>query len=85
MMGLFLGDIFRDKEAGEAQIIRSDLEWTLVYPTMLTNGNRTGMYRTGEQLDLRGFPTISRADLADFLLQQLDDRTYVRRQVIVSA
>lgn len=81
---LFLRDIYADKATGEALIRRSTLDWTLVYPTTLTSGPRTGKYRAGERLPLRGMPRISRADLAAFLLTQLDDPRYVRRGVLVS-
>ena len=65
-------------------LMASTLDWTIVHPTMLTNGPRTERYRAGEHLPLRGIPRISRADTADFLLSQLDDRTYVRKIVVVS-
>lgn len=83
LMRLFLRDVYADKAAGEEVITGSDLEWTLVYPVTLTNGERTGRRQAGERLALRGLPTISRADLAEFLLSQLDDRAYVRKGVLL--
>jgi len=44
----------------------------------------TGTYRAGERLALRGFPTISRADTAHFLLSQLDDRSYIGKVVVIA-
>jgi putative NADH-flavin reductase len=82
---LLLQDLYRDKEAGEELLRRSDLDWTLVYPTGLVDGPATGRYRVGERLALRGFPRIRRADLADFLLSQIEDTTYVRKGVLISA
>jgi putative NADH-flavin reductase len=61
------------------------LDWTLVYPVTLTNGPRTGRYRAGERLVLHGLPRISRADVADFLLTQVDDVRYLRKGVLVSS
>jgi putative NADH-flavin reductase len=84
-IGVLLRRIYADKETGEAAITGSDLDWTLVHPSTLTNGRRTGKYRVGEHLSLRGFPTISRADVAGFLLSQIDSRTYLRRSVVISA
>jgi putative NADH-flavin reductase len=81
---LFLRRIFADKLAGEALIKRSDVEWTIVHPTLLTDGPLTRQYRSGEHLALRGMPKISRADTADFILKQIDDRSSIRRVVIVS-
>ena len=81
---LLLRGIYADKLAGEALIKRSDLEWTIVHPTLLTDGPLTRQYRSGEHIALRGLPKISRADTADFILKQVDDRSYVRKVVIVS-
>jgi putative NADH-flavin reductase len=51
----------------------------------LTNGPRTGHYRTGELLELRGvLPSISRADVADFVLTQIDSTAYHRRIAVIS-
>jgi len=80
-----LRDIYRDKAAGDAKLIDSNLDWTLVYPTGLADGPATGQYRVGERLELQGFPHIARADVAAFLLAQIDDPTYVRRQVLITS
>lgn len=80
-----LQDVYRDKNAGEARLIDSELDWTLVYPSGLVDGAATGRYRVGERLPLRGFPRITRADVAAFLLAQIDDTTYVRKQVLISS
>jgi putative NADH-flavin reductase len=76
--------VYADKEAGEVAILNSSLDWTIVYPGGLTNGPKTGRYRAGERLLLAGFPRISRADVAAFLLQQVDDRRFVRKGVLVA-
>ena len=84
LIRLFLRDVYADKAAGEEALARSNLDWTLVYPVTLTNGARTGRSHTGERLALRGVPTVSRADVAEFLLSQLEDRTYLRKGVLIS-
>ncbi|HET9734799.1 MAG TPA: NAD(P)H-binding protein [Burkholderiales bacterium] len=81
---LLLGDIFADKAAGEAIVRASSLEWTIAYPVLLTDGPRTGTYRAGETLELRGMPKIARADVADFLLRELAARAFVRKGVVLS-
>lgn len=85
MIRFLLRDIYVDKEAGDRAIRRSGLDWTLVHPTRLTDRPRTGQYRVGEHLDLRGIPWISRGDLADFLVKQVADTTYLRRGVLISS
>jgi putative NADH-flavin reductase len=82
---LLLRAIAADKEMGERVIRASHLDWTLVHPSGLTNKSKTGRYRSGEHLELRGFPTIARADVAAFVLTQLGDSTYVRKTVTVSS
>ena len=79
-----LRDIYSDKAAGEQVIKESGLDWTIVYPVGLTNGPATGKVRVGERLKLSGFPRISRADVAAVLLQQLDDRTFVGKGILVA-
>jgi putative NADH-flavin reductase len=82
-----LRDLYADKNRGEDELRRmgNGLDWTLVYPVTLTNGARTGRYRVGERLALHGLPRISRADVADFLLTQVDDVSYLRKGVLVSS
>ena len=84
-IGTLLRDIYRDKALGEQTIRASALDWTLVYPTGLVDGPATGHYRVGPRLALRGFPTVTRADVAAFLVTQVADPTYVRMGVLVSA
>lgn len=81
---LLLGDIFADKAAGEAIVRASSLEWTIAYPVLLTDGPRSGRTRAGEALELRGMPKIARADVADFLLRELEARAFVRKGVVLS-
>lgn len=79
-----LSGVFADKERGEALLRKSSLDWTIVYPTRLTDGPLTGNYRAGERVELFGMPAISRADVAHFMLSQLASTAYVRRGVVVS-
>lgn len=76
-------DAYVDKETQDSLIRNSDLEWINVCPPRLTQGPRTGVYRYG--VDLRPSPLskISRADVADFMLNQLIDTTFVRKSPIL--
>jgi hypothetical protein len=42
-----------------------------------------GRYAHGERLKLNGSPKISRASVARFMLDQLDDRRYIGKGVVV--
>jgi putative NADH-flavin reductase len=84
LIRVLLRDLYADKQASEEILFRSNLDWTIVYPVTLTNGPKTGVYRVGEHLALRGLPKISRADVADCLHRQVDDRRYLKKGVLVS-
>ncbi len=85
IVSVFLRHAFADHERQEAVVTQSALDWIIVRPPHLTDGPRTGVYR-------HGFPTtdrqiagkISRADVADFMLKQLTDDTYLRQSPGVS-
>jgi putative NADH-flavin reductase len=72
-----LNSVIKDHEAKERNIMQSDLLWTIVRCSMLTNGEATGNYRIGEHIKPSSLmPTISRADVADFVIKQLTDNQY---------
>jgi putative NADH-flavin reductase len=55
-----------------------DIDWVIVRPATLTNGPARGRYRHGFNVGNYIWPRrISRADVADFMLRQLNDDTYV--------
>ena len=75
-----LRNIFADKEVQEKMVKESPLEWIIVRPAMLTNGPRTGKYRAGFSADDHSITRkISRPDVADFMLKQVTDNTYLRK------
>jgi putative NADH-flavin reductase len=77
---LFLRHAFADHERQEACIKASDLDWIVVRPAALTDGPRTQVYRHGFPVIERGGRLrISRADVADFMLKQLSDDTYLHK------
>jgi putative NADH-flavin reductase len=73
-----LRDEYADKEAQEKIVAQSDLDWVIVRPMIMTNGPWTNDYRADVDLKPGRRPYISRADVADFLLKQLTDDTFVR-------
>ena len=79
---LFMRTVLRkameDKEAQEALLRASDLEWTIVRPGGLTDGPATGNYHAGVDPAIKA-GQVARADVAAFVLAQLDDRQYVRK------
>ncbi|MES1217503.1 MAG: SDR family oxidoreductase [Bacteroidota bacterium] len=79
----FLKNIYADKSKADEQILGSTLDWTLVYPVVLTNAPARGKYKAAEKLQMKGMPKISRADVADFMLRQLTDDMFLRKTPIV--
>jgi putative NADH-flavin reductase len=76
---LILPSYFWDKTRQELLIARSRLSWIIVRPGALTNGPRKGKYRHGANVgSFLWTVRISRADVADFMLNQLADDTYLR-------
>ena len=76
---------FRDKERQERLIKESSLDWVIVRPAQLTNGKKRGVYRHGKDIGSYIFTArISRADVADFMLRQLTDDSYLRQTPGVS-
>jgi len=60
----------------ERLIKDSALDWTIVRPGLLTNGRRTGRYKVLKEPSQWRNGTIARADVADFLVEQIEDRSY---------
>jgi putative NADH-flavin reductase len=73
---LLMKEEYEDKEAQEQLIRQSTLDWTIVRPSRLTNGPRTGSYRMKSSLEFTSQSSISRADVADSMLRQLTDSTF---------
>ena len=76
---LVLRHFFPDKERQELAIRQSNLDWVIVRPARLTNGKQTGQYRHGFGPHEKIKGAISRADVAEFMLKQLTDNTYLRK------
>jgi uncharacterized protein YbjT (DUF2867 family) len=80
VVGIFLRHAFADHERQERVVKQSRLAWTIVRPPHLKEGPRTGEYQHGfppSRRDIRGW--ISRADVADFVLKQLEEDTYLQQ------
>jgi len=65
-------------EAREKMIKQSHLKWTIIHAPALTNGEQKKEYQYGENLKATSFlVALSRADVADFMLKQLTDNSYI--------
>jgi uncharacterized protein YbjT (DUF2867 family) len=68
-----------DKTRQERLIAASPVEWVIVRPGLLNNGAKRSRYRHGHRIgSFLWTVRISRADVADFMLNQLSSDTYLR-------
>jgi putative NADH-flavin reductase len=84
MFGLLLRAAYDDHVRQEEYVKRSSLGWTIVRPSAFTDGPRTGRYERDFASDHKTKLKISRADVADFLVGQLTDATYLHRTPAIS-
>lgn len=85
LMKTTLKGVYDDLERMEQRIAASDLDWTVVRPVGLTDGPPTGHYRfTIDGSLLHKAKTVSRADVAAFLLKALETGAYVRRTIVIA-
>jgi len=61
-----------------------DLDWILIRPMRLMNTSRTGKYRTALNFLPPNGVEISRADVAEFMLKQLNSDEYLRSYVTIA-
>ena len=82
---LLLGRVYDDKDVQERIVSSSKLDWVIVRPVILTDGPKTNAYRA--LVDPRrwtcGF--ISRADVADFLVKQIDDDAFLHKTPVLTS
>lgn len=82
---LLLAKPLADHNEQEAAVAASDLDWTVVRPTGLTDKQPTGTWRALEVNDQgRLGGTITRTDLATYMLQVLEDDTTIGKALGVS-
>lgn len=75
---------FTDMSRMEEVVTHSHLDWTIIRPSRLVNKPATGKYRRELAYTIKGGNTIGRADLAAFMVGQMDTREYVGKAVAVA-
>ncbi len=73
---------FLDKSRQEKVIMKSELDWTIIRPGQLTNGRKRTNYKHGHNVGSYILTKmISRASVAHFILNQLEDQTSIRKAI----
>ncbi len=78
----FLHGALPDKNAMEAEVKASGVEWVLVRPPVLTDDTATGSVKVVAEHETAH--KITRADLASFLVDQLSSDTYLHTAVVIA-
>jgi putative NADH-flavin reductase len=81
---LIIGGIYADKDRQESIVKASGLNWTIVRPTLLTNGPRTGHYLVLTNLEGFHGGRISRADCADCLMRAIVEGAWSRTAITIT-
>jgi len=80
---LVLSRIYEDKDVQEQMIRASGLEWTIVRPGLLTSGPATGTARALTDPREWRAGSVSRADVARFLVREAFERRFVGQTPLV--
>ena len=62
----------------------SNLNWTVIRPPRLLNGDKTGIYRSVTNDYLAGMSSLKRSDLAHYIVQHLEDENTYKSKVEIS-
>jgi len=68
----------------ETILSTSDQQWTVIRPPRLLNGDKTGKYRTVINNFLPGMSSLTRADLAHYIIHHLEDEKTYQNKVEIS-
>lgn len=82
---LFFKEALADLRHMEVTVRQSGLDWTIVRALRLTDGEATGRYRVGPGYTLPGSTSVTRADVADFMLSQLESDEYRGHAVAIAS
>ncbi|HET7524497.1 MAG TPA: NAD(P)H-binding protein [Burkholderiaceae bacterium] len=85
MLGFVLRSEVADKEAMEAQLSASPLEWTVVRVSLLTDEAPRGRWRVADDGSIRGMGKVARADVASFMLAQIGSTQWLRRCPVIAS
>ena len=71
--------------SGSLQFDPRKLDWVIVRPVILTDGPKTNAYRA--LADARDWTCgfVSRADVADFLVKQIDDDAFLYKTPVLTS
>jgi uncharacterized protein YbjT (DUF2867 family) len=81
---LVLRKVYEDKDRQEEVIRASALDWTIVRPTVLNDKPGRGSVRALTDLSGVHGGTIARADVADFVVQEVSAEAWLRKAPLIT-
>jgi uncharacterized protein YbjT (DUF2867 family) len=84
LLPLMLRKVYEDKDRQENAIRGSTLDWTIVRPMVLNDKPARGDIKALTDLSGMHGGTIARADVADFVVQQLAADTWLRKSPLIT-
>ena len=81
---LLLRNVYADKDRQEAVVKSSGLDWIIVRPSMLTDKPPTGRIRAMTDLSQFHGGSISRADVASFVVDQVTSGQWLHQTPVIS-
>ena len=83
LFGFVLAHEVADKEAMERALAETELDWTVVRVGVLTNGPATGRIRAADNGSIHQMGKVGRADVAAFMVAQLESDEWKRRKPVL--
>ena len=68
----------------EKRLRESELNWTVIRPPRLLNGDKKGNYRTSLNEFIPNMSSLTRSDLADYIVRHLEDEKTYKAKVEIS-
>lgn len=78
-----LKPLYKDSSKHADILNISGIDWTIVRAHLLTDGPQLGDYKVGFVGSTGTRLAVSRADIADFILQELGEQRYIRRMPLI--
>ena len=79
-----LGRPYADKDRQEELILSSDTNWTIARPVILRNGPKTGRMQVLRDPNIWRNGLVSRADVASYLVDAVENDLDVRKDVVLT-
>lgn len=82
-LNLFARDVLLDSSQHAKVVRESNLDWTIVRVPMLTDAPAKNKTRVG-MVGINDAPRISRADVAAFMLEQINNKQHIHKAPVIS-